>query len=234
MGMTRRRFGRVAAGAAALALPCGWAAARTVPPGGAIPFTVYRDGDSRLGHHRLSLRREGEDLVVEVDIQFRVEVAFITAFRYSHRNREVWRGGRIVELETVTNDDGDRYWVRGAATPGGFAVESSTAGAFTAPPGIVTTSYWNMDIVDAAVLLDTQRGLLMDVRVDRTGEETIRAAGRDVAARRYAINILTNKPGPTERIDIWFGPDDAWAKLAFDAKGSRIDYVLDPPGEVRP
>lgn len=221
-----RRTGAVLIAAAMLGamLPAG----AGTPPGD-LPFTVYRNGDSPMGVHQLSFREEGDALVMEKRISFQVRFAFITAYRYEHRNREVWRDGRLVELETTTNDDGTQHWVRGRATEAGFAVESS-GGPVLAAAGIVPTSYWNIDLIRATQLLDTQRGLLMDVRVEPLGVEPIRVEGGVVEARHFRIHILTNKPGTTDHIDIWYDDDDRWVKLAFQARGQQILYRLEGEG----
>lgn len=207
--------------------------AATVPPSAEIPFTVYRNGDSPMGSHRLRFRREGERLIMEKEIAFEVTLAFITAYRYRHTNREVWEAGRLVSIETRTDDDGKAFWVRGAATADGFAVDSSS-GPVLAPADIIPTSYWNVATLRATQLLDTQRGLLMDVRLDDRGQETIEAGGAAIQARHHTIQILTNKPGATDAIEIWYDSHDSWVKLAFAAKGQDIAYVLDPPGLIGP
>lgn len=233
--LSRRGFVAGAAGMAAL----GWAGlpsragAATIPGTGQIPFSVFRNGDDAMGFHRLRFSREGDRFIVDKTISFEVKVAFITAYRYKHKNREVWQDGRLVSLETETNDDGDRAWVRGQARDGVFAVESSR-GTLNAPPDIVPTSYWNIATLKARQLLDTQRGLLMDVAIEDRGEEVIRAGGQDIPARHHTIRLLTNPPGATNAIEIWYDRNDAWVKLAFEAKGQQIAYTLDPEGLVRP
>ncbi|HYC04296.1 MAG TPA: DUF6134 family protein [Azospirillaceae bacterium] len=225
------RAGRIGAAAAAALIALGMAGAAlayALPESNRLFFSVVRNGDSPMGHHRLSFTRDGDTVTMDMDIRFEVKIAFVTAYRYQHTNREVWKAGRLQSLETTTNDDGDRYWVRGAATEAGFAVESST-GSFTAPADIVPTSYWNDAILTATQLLDTQRGLLMDVRIDAKGEEEIVAAGKTVRARHHTINILTNKPGATDRIEAWYDAEGRWVKMSYKAKGQDIEYTLDPP-----
>ncbi|MFC7334100.1 DUF6134 family protein [Rhodocista pekingensis] len=205
------------------------ATAATVPAAGRLAFSVFRNGDSTMGWHRLDFRRDGDRLVVEKEIRFEVKVAFFTAYRYVHTNREVWQGDRLVSLETGTDDDGKRHWVRGRATPEGFAVESSR-GALLAPADVVPTSYWNIRTVGTTRLLDTQRGVLMDVRVEPLGAEPVAAAGGVVEARHFRVHFLSNQPGATDFVDIWYDDADAWVKLAFRAKGQDIVYRLDTPG----
>lgn len=207
------------------------AVASAIPPSGEIPFAVFRNGDSEMGYHRLRFTREGDRVIVEKEINFKVRLAFITAFRYEHRNREVWENGRLVSLDTTTNDDGREHWVRGRATPEGFAVESSR-GSLIAPADVIPTSYWNIATIGATKLLDTQRGLMMDVRIEPLGVEPVTADGAAVEARHFRINILSNKPGSTDAIDIWYDDNDAWVKLAFKAKDQQITYRLEEKGLI--
>lgn len=207
----------------------GSAPAATIPPSGQIPFSVFRNGDSPFGHHRMTFRQEGKQLIMEKEISFQVRAAFFTVFRYFHQNREVWENGRLVTLETSTNDDGKKYWVRGHATEVGFMVEGS-GGTFIAPSDVIPTSYWNVATLKVNRMLDTQRGLMMDVRIDKVGEDPVSMPAGRIPATHYTINILTNKPGNTDVIDIWYEPSGSWVKLGFDAKGNRITYQLDPAG----
>jgi hypothetical protein len=205
----------------------------TIPAGNSISFSVFRQGDIPMGYHRVRFSRDGDDLVMEKEILLEVKLAFINAYRYRHQNREVWRDGRLVAIDTSTDDDGDAFKVTGRATADGFVVESSGQGQFTAPATIIPTSYWNNAITSATQLLDTQRGLIMDVVMEDLGAEPP-PGGAPQPARHHRINIQTNKPGNTDKIDLWYDDTGAWVGLAFEAKGQKIHYVLDGPGGAGP
>jgi Family of unknown function (DUF6134) len=207
------------------------ARAFTIPPGDRIAFSVFRKGDSPMGYHRVKISRQDDLVVMEKEIFLEVKLAFVTAYEYKHTNREIWKDGRLIAIETKTNNDGDKEWIKGEAVEGGFRVEGRR-GVTMAPPDIIPSSYWNIATVQAVQMLDTQRGLVMDVRVDALGEETIEAAGQKIGARHHAINIFTNLPGGANRIDLWYDRHDAWVALAFKAKGQAINYVLDPGGLI--
>lgn len=198
----------------------------TLPDGDTQSFSVVRKKDSPMGSHRMRFTRDGDRLIMEKSIDLEVTLAFVTAYRYSHSNREVWQGGRLVEIETRTNDDGDDYWLRAKAGPDGLLVEGS-GGSYTAPADIIPTSYWNHATTSATQLLDTQRGLIMDVRMEDQGAETLETQAGPIPARHHTINILTNPPGKTNRIDLWYDESDRWVGLAFEAKGQKISYVMD-------
>lgn len=220
---TRRLVLAGAAAALAFRLP---APAAAMPAGGRLDFSVYRKKTSPMGSHRLRFTQDGDRLIMEKEIRLEVRLAFITAYRYRHVNREVWQQGRLVEIDTRTDDDGQEYQVRGRATPQGFQVEGSR-GRFTVPADIIPTSYWNIATIRATRLLDTQRGLIMDVRIDDHGQEEVETAEGALPARHHSINILSNPPGSTDRIDLWYDDRDRWVALGFEAKGQGIHYVLD-------
>ena len=203
----------LAAGTLALASAAPLLAARA--PAGDIAFSVYRDG-SPLGRHEVRFRRDGGDLHVNIEIELEVKLAFLTLFRYSHRNHEIWRDGRLVSLETRTDDDGTAYRVSGRATGEGFLVEGAE-GRLLLPAAVIPTSYWNPATLAQTALLDTQKGRLREVAVREIGPETIDAGGQGAPATRYRMT------GDLE-LDLWYSPQGEWMRIAFEAKGATVDY----------
>ncbi|MDE1148384.1 MAG: DUF6134 family protein [Azospirillaceae bacterium] len=197
-----------------------------------LDFFAHYGHDTPLGHHKVTVARAANgDTVVDVDISFEAKVLMLTAYRYHHVDHEIWRGGRLLALETSTNDNGDTDWVRGHATPDGFAVESSR-GKVTAPADIVPTSYWNPATLTAPRLLDTVRGVVMDTRVDRKEPEVIKAGDVKLSATRYTLTFTTNPPPATSHLDFWYDESGHWLKMAFRARGHDVAYALEgtPPG----
>jgi len=181
-----------------------------------IAFQVYRDG-ARLGHHRVTFRREDQDLRVDIDIKLEVKLLFLTVFSYHHQNREVWRDGRLVAIDTKTDDDGQSYWMRGRATEQGLAVEGSS-GRFLAPADVMPTSYWNAETVRKSRLLDTQHGRLVEIEIAPAGLENVPLEGGPVEARRYSMTgDLT--------LELWYTPQGEWAKTSFEARGASVIYA---------
>ncbi len=203
-------------GAAAAGLALSRPLQAALPGADEIAFEVLRDGRS-IGHHRVSFRREARDLHVEIDIALEVKLLFLTVFRYRHRNHEVWRDGRLVAIDTKTDDDGEAFWLRGRSAANGLAVEGSS-GRFLAPADIMPTSYWNPDSVKRSRMLDTQRGRLIQVAIVPAGLETVELAGRPVEARRFAVT------GDLV-LDLWYTAAGEWAKIAFEARGAEIAYT---------
>lgn len=186
-----------------------------------LKFRVQREG-SPIGYVMERYRAEGDDLLVDVFIAFQVKLAFITVYRYEHRAREVWRDGRLIRLDTITNDDGDAQQVTGRAGSGGFSIEGPQ-GALTAPADILPSSYWHPNFTEQSRMLDSQKGRILEFDIAKLGSERIEALGQPVEADRFAMR------GDID-LDFWYDADRVWQKMAFTIKGGYMEYTRVEPG----
>lgn len=186
-----------------------------------ISYKVFRNG-SEIGHHRLSFSREGENMVVDVNIRLRVGLGrMVTFFLYEHDSREIWREGRLTSITSRTNNDGERQRLQATASGPAFVIDGSEKkGQMPAPP--VPTSYWNASLLNQGFLLDSQNGRLLSVKVSQAGEERLTIGNQTITAKRYKIE------GELEK-EIWYDANGRWVKSQFRAHdGSLIDYQLMP------
>ena len=192
----------------------------SVPQEGVIDFAVFRNGD-RIGHHRVTFTPRGDELIVDIDIRLDVYVAFINFFAYHHRNREVWRAGELVSLDSTTDDNGkpNRVEVRRDG-PAEVRVNGTSFSGLLAG-NTLPTSYWNPATITAKSLINSQNGKLAEVTVEDLGDDRIEAAGRQIEARHYRLSGDVN-------VDIWYDKNGIWVKTAFKAPGddTLISYEL--------
>jgi hypothetical protein len=201
------------------ALACAASAARAAPPAtGRLDFAVIR-GDEQIGRHEMLFRHEGDALSVDVRTRVAVKVLFVTAYRFEHDGQELWRDGRLVRLDTKTDDDGAKHELHAKADGAGLEV-SADGRKETLDPGILPASLWNEGVVRAGKLLNTLDGRVMAVRVEDLGPETVSVHAKPVAARHYRIS------GELER-DVWYDADSVLVQVRFHGKdGSEIVYQL--------
>jgi hypothetical protein len=57
------------------------------------------------------------------------------------------------------------------------------------------------------------------MKVTDRGIENIKAAGRSIEARRYDVDSELDA-------SFWYDAQGRWVKTAFEAEGSKIEYVL--------
>lgn len=182
---------------------------------GELVFVVDRGGET-IGEHRLTFSADGTELVVDVAIALEVTFASIPVFRYRHHNREHWRDGRLIALDSRTDDDGTPYAVSARAVDEGLAVEGSQ-GSLLVDAGTLTTAYWHPRTVHVEKLLDTQRGGLLSLENRYLGRDLLDVAGEQLTAARYGVDGDLS-------MTLWYGPERQWCGLAFDARGEVVRY----------
>lgn len=209
---------RLSAVLLALALPPAAFAGMTTPHE-SYDFQVFRDG-SPIGHHRVTVRHDGQRSEVEIDIELRVKAAgFLTLYRYLHRSREIWEGDRLVSLQSTTDNDGRQEYLTAQAVADGLRVDGSRYTGVL-PADTMPTSYWRRDFVRRATIMDSQNGRPLNLSIRPQQYELASAARDEVPAQRYDLS------GEVE-LRLWYGNDGRWVKTAFTARdGSRIDYLL--------
>lgn len=184
---------------------------------GAYSFMVFRDGD-QIGTHTLTARHEGGDLVLDIAVDIKVKVAFITAYRYEQTRREVWRDGRLIAFESKTNDDGKKAKTSGKLE-GDMLVVTGPDGTQKVRPDMIPNSWWNPDLVKQTELLSTFDGKVLKVKIEDAGEETVETATGPVKAHRY---VLT---GEAER-EVWYDAEGRWVHMRTGRGGTPVDWVL--------
>jgi hypothetical protein len=185
-----------------------------------LEFSIVRDGDV-VGHHRITFRQQGGELVVHSDLKIEVEVLFFTAYRYEQTRSEVWRGQELVALDSVANDDGKFYEIEGRVGPNGMRVTSHGRN-WTLPADSVPASYWNISMVTAKgrPLIDAQSGTILDATVTKIGQERITVGGKDIVATHYRL-------GAKQPRDLWYDVRGRWVKMrAKGSDGSVAEWVL--------
>lgn len=170
-------------------------------------FGIYRK-KRQIGTHYIRFEREGDIIHVGIDINIKVKIGPITAYHYAHRNDERWQGNKLLSIETTTNDNGQKYHVVGTRTDEGFKV-TGMDGEMVLPDDVVPTSYWNPIILQASLLLDSQRGIArkVDIAERGTGECGV----------KYDMRGEMN-------LDLWYDQNQRWCALVFENGGTRIYY----------
>ena len=170
-------------------------------------FKVYRGG-SEIGRHSVEATASGDRLTVKISVELAVKILGITAYRYTHNNREEWLAGELQSLTSDTNDDGDKAYVRLRRTANSFEINSSGYKgdlSLEAAP----SSYWNHRALQAPLWFSTQSGIPLDIN--------IKSGGSEAGLNSWSVT------GEVE-IDLFYDEQNEWRGSRFDGKGEQITY----------
>lgn len=182
-----------------------------------IRFRVLRGG-STIGNHTVSFQGPANRLTTQTDIQLQVRVAFVTAFRFSHRSTEEWRDGRLASIRSRTDDNGQVYEVSGSPVADGFRVVGP-GGPFVAPGDLLTSnSVWNSAFVKQSLLINAQQGGELGLSARAIGSEAPSGAPSDVAMKYRVVT-------PHLAGYVWYDRNGQWVRATFEIEGEVLDYV---------
>ncbi|MEN8874542.1 MAG: DUF6134 family protein [Pacificibacter sp.] len=194
-----RFFALIIGCAVALAAPVN---ALSIPSSGKLSFDVVRKGKD-IGDHSYSFAGTGNSFTVKVvtDIMVKIPLIRTTVYNFQHESVETWRSGKLQQVNSKTNDNGEPH-----------QLQSSGNGALPA-------SLWNNDVLSSQELINTIDGKMMKVRIADLGKENIETKRDVVAAHHYRTS------GDLVR-DLWYDAEGNLVRVAFKADdGSTVMYI---------
>ena len=125
-----------------------------------IQLNVYRKG-SLIGTHAIQFSQAGATLKVTSQVDLRVKVAFITAFRYQQTANDEWENELLVRTRIQTNDNGKETLVQAEVRDGQLAVQGPLGSHTTQLGAMTEISFWNQAITQGLLLIDSKTAELI-------------------------------------------------------------------------
>jgi hypothetical protein len=221
MLVTRRTLNRaLAAGALVGLLPAmpgpGAAQAGKVPTDRV--FDVLLKGKS-IGRHAITFTPEGDGFWAVTDLNLKVKLAFLTLLDMSHQSRELWRGGELKSMTSVTDDDGEVFKVDADADGEGIRVQSESGSIVAPPMSRTSNSIWDITMMRQSEIIDAQNGGVIGLVAEAQGDDTIQVLGRQVTAARY------RGVTPAAAAQLWYA-EDQLVQVRLEVRGETVDYRL--------
>jgi len=176
-------------------------------------FVINHETYGDIGTHVLNFACEGDDLVVETDVDVKVKILFVTAYERQAHYREVWRDDRLIDYQARTNDGGDLYETRARIEDGEMIVDGVKKGV-RVPLDTVSTHPWNVDTVDRPLIFGQRDGRILRVSAKHAGSETLTIGGKQIEAEKYVVQ------GDLER------------ELLYDTEGTWLQWRLERGGKI--
>lgn len=195
-----------------------------VPDNGSmLAYEISRKG-KRLGFQTLDFATlDNGDLQVDVHIEIDFKI-IIPLFSYTHDNREIWRDGKLLSLNSRTDNNGENTFADLRAE-GDKLIGDGTDYENNLSADLLSTSYFNPNFVRQTALVSSQDGRLLKIDIEEMGRETLNLEVGTVEATRFR---LTGKL----RIDIWYTDDGRWVKSEFTRGGNTLVIEQVNPASV--
>jgi hypothetical protein len=183
------------------------------PPGQDV-YRIKHEMFGEIGRHVVTYACQGDDLLVETQIDGKATMLGMPVYELTGHYREVWRGDRLISFDSKVDDNGERFEVT-ARAEGDHTVIDRRRGTMEAPATIISDHPWNYAVLDRTLLFDARRGKLRNVKIDYAGNDTLVIGGQNVPAEKYIVS------GDLDRV-LWYGEDGAWLQSRLEYAGSKV------------
>lgn len=199
----------------------GAAAAQAASPSGeAIKFRVHLDGKP-IGHHSFTIRHENGKSTVDIEANFDVRFLFVTAYRYRHRNTEVWKDGCLSRIESQTDVNGKPFAVTGRKKGGAFDVSTLSYSGSLDEGCVKTFAYWDRSFLSHTHLLNAQTGEYVQVETEPL--ENRPTGGGDIGEVELEGYRIYSPGDSRLDIKVWYhGRNGRWMALESNVDGGRV------------
>ena len=199
---------------ATLSIAVGGAALACEAPESPATYVINHETHGDIGTHVLNFRCEGDDLIVETDVDVKVKILRITVYTREAHLREVWRDDRLIAYDAETDDGGDVYETR-ARVEGEKMIVDGVEKGVAVPLDAVSTHPWNVSAVDRTTIFGQRDGRVRKVRVEDAGWEALKIDGRSIDAQKFVVR------GDMER-ELFYGADGTWLQWRLVRDGKTV------------
>ena len=180
-------------------------------------FEITRNGEP-IGTHVIEVNRSGNEFFVSVVTDLTVKVLFVTAYRLQIAANERWANGRLLALNSTSNNNGTRHVVSAAARGSKLEVTVDGKDSIFVDPNVMPNSFWNAEFLRRPIMLDAQDGQVMPVSVRDVGEEDLTINASVIRVRRYTVTSRYSQ-------DVWYDDQARLVQAQLVARdGSVIMY----------
>jgi hypothetical protein len=183
-------------------------------------FRVYLDNDE-IGYHQVYLQYSGNSLKVTVNAYFKVKFLLFTAFRYRHRAYEVWQDNCLSLIDSDTDQNGEKYFIR-PITSNRFLTIETQDGEQQLRGCVHSFAYWNPQLLKSDHLLNSQTGEYQPVTLLDRGQGHLRFKDREWNANHIQLNV------DDKSIDLFYDEQQQWIGLqTVTDSGHLLSYIAE-------
>jgi Family of unknown function (DUF6134) len=187
----------------------------------AYSYNVVHPFYGTIGTFTESIARSGDTTRIDSHLRVAVRILGIVVHREEGDHTEIFRGDRLVSLQSATTTNGIRLDVQGEAKGDHFVVTTPT-GVVEAPADIAPSDPWVLKQLGAGTVVSVKTGRIIPTRVTGGEPATVSLQGVVVATRHFMAH------GEREQ-EIWLNDQDIPIMFRSVENGTPIDFILTSP-----
>jgi len=187
-----------------------------------LGYELFRN-NTPIGFHRFDFKRDGQNLIIDSEIRFKISKLGIDLYQYYANGQERYIDGIFSGFSSETNQNKKEKYVKISIdkTDKNLIVDGSSFKG-KADKDFIIGTWWNHEIVQKKAQISAVSGRIIEQKVEFLGKEEITFGDRTYKTLKF--NFSSTDPSLSKdkklNIDIWYEEDTyLWVKAAFDKTG---------------
>lgn len=176
-------------------------------PAGEVHMTIHRQDNG----------------VIQMRCDTDIHVQILVKYKFIYRGHETWKDGRLLRLDSNTDDNGKRYIVTAVAEATGLRLRVNNVERM-ARPDVWLTSYWCLPDPkirgEVIPIIDADNGKDLSGKLQFVGNEKRTVAGQTVALNHYRL------AGASINMDLWYDGSERLVRQEWLEQGHRTILEL--------
>ena len=187
-----------------------------------LEYELFRN-NTPIGYHKFDFKREGQNLIIDSEIKFKITKLGIDLYDYYAAGQERYNDGVFSGFSSETNQNKKEKYVNISidTTDKNLIIDGSSYKG-KADKDFIIGTWWNHEIVQKKAQISAVSGRIIEQKVEFLGKEDI--TFKDKTYKTLKFNFSSTDPSLSKdkklNIDIWYEEDTyLWVKAAFDKTG---------------
>ena len=187
-----------------------------------LEYELFRN-NTPIGYHKFDFKREGQNLIIDSEIRFKITKLGIDLYQYYATGQEKYTDGAFSGFSSETNQNKKEKYVNISIDKmdKNLVIDGSSYKG-KADKDFIVGTWWNHEIVQKKAQISAVSGRIIEQKVEFLGKEDVTFG--DKTYKTLKFNFSSTDPSLSKdkklNIDIWYEEDTyLWVKAAFDKTG---------------
>ena len=187
-----------------------------------LEYELFRN-NTPIGYHKFDFKREGQNLIIDSEIKFKITKLGIDLYQYYAVGQERYNNGIFSGFSSETNQNKKEKYVNISIDKmdKNLVIDGSSYKG-KADKDFIIGTWWNHEIVQKKAQISAVSGRIIEQKVEFLGKEDVTFG--DKTYKTLKFNFSSTDPSLSKdkklNIDIWYEEDTyLWVKAAFEKTG---------------